>query len=87
MEDGKTAGPEAGVSSRNSEPRMEEIHNELHDVVRLTQLGHRALRGQLDTMSGGSDTVVLYEGVLALGTVVQQKLGHLIGLCREAGGL
>lgn len=67
--------------------RLEELHAGLHEVTRLVELEHELLRGRLEGLRADSDGVRLLEGIIVLGGLLQQRLGHLLGLCREIGGL
>ncbi|ATJ91001.1 MULTISPECIES: hypothetical protein [Acetobacter] len=67
--------------------RLEDLHAGLHDVMRLVELEHQVLRGRLDTLRADTDGVKTLEGVIVLGSVVHQKLTHLLALCRDAGDL
>ncbi|KFL92473.1 hypothetical protein AmDm5_0024 [Acetobacter malorum] len=55
--------------------------------MRLVELEHQVLRGRLDTLRADTDGVKTLEGVIVLGSVVHQKLIHLLALCRDAGDL
>ncbi|OUI80492.1 hypothetical protein [Acetobacter tropicalis] len=70
-----------------SDPRLEELHAGLHDVFRLVELEHGLLRSRLDDLRGDSDGACLLEGLIVLGNVLQQRLSHLLGLCRDIGRL
>ncbi|GAL98851.1 MULTISPECIES: hypothetical protein [Acetobacteraceae] len=67
--------------------RLEELHAGLHDVIRLMELEHHLLRGRLDTLKADSEGAQLLEGIIVLGGVLNRKLTHLLGLCRDVGGL
>jgi len=69
------------------DPRLEELHAGLHDVIRLMELEHHLLRGRLDTLKADSEGAQLLEGIIVLGGVLNRKLTHLLGLCRDVGGL
>ncbi|WP_231862470.1 hypothetical protein [Acetobacter pasteurianus] len=45
------------------------------------------LRSRLDDLRGDSDGARLLEGLIVLGSVLQQRLSHLLGLCRDIGRL
>ncbi|MEN3175649.1 hypothetical protein ABDK75_06540 [Gluconobacter sp. OJA] len=59
----------------------------LHEVVRLVELEHYLLRGRLDGLKAESEAAHILEGVIVLGAVLNQKLAHLLGICREVGRL
>ncbi|GCD57200.1 hypothetical protein [Acetobacter pasteurianus] len=67
--------------------RLEELHAGLHDVIRLMELEQHLLRGRLDTLKADSEGAQLLEGIIVLGGVMNRKLTHLLGLCRDVGGL
>lgn len=69
------------------DPRLEELHAGLHDVARLLELEHHVLLGRLDTLKADSEGAQLLEGIIVLGGVLNRKLTHLLGLCRDVGGL
>lgn len=69
------------------DPRLEELHAGLHDVIRLMELEQHLLRGRLDTLKADSEGAQLLEGIIVLGGVMNRKLTHLLGLCRDVGGL
>ncbi|KFL91126.1 hypothetical protein AmDm5_0702 [Acetobacter malorum] len=56
-------------------------------MFRLVELEHGLLRSRLDDLRGDSDGARLLEGLIVLGSVLQQRLSHLLGLCRDIGRL
>ena len=73
--------------SSHRDPPLEELHAGLHEVVRLVELEHYLLRGRLDGLKAESEEAHILEGVIVLGAVLNQKLAHLLEICREVGRL
>ncbi|GLQ61475.1 hypothetical protein GCM10007867_03200 [Gluconobacter cerinus] len=59
----------------------------MHKVMRLVELQHYLLCSRLGGLKAESEAAHILEGVIVLGTVLYQKLAHLLGICREAGRL
>lgn len=70
-----------------SDRRIEDLHAGLHDVFRLVELEHGLLRSRLSELQADSEGACLLEGLIVLGGVLQQRLSHLLGLCRDIGRL
>ncbi|GAJ28406.1 hypothetical protein [Acidomonas methanolica] len=70
-----------------SDPRLEDLHAGLHEVMRLVELEHQILRQRLDGLLADSDGAKLLEGVVALSGCISHKLTGLLQTCREIGNL
>ncbi|WP_215763064.1 hypothetical protein [Acetobacter sp. P1H12_c] len=68
-------------------PGLEDLHAGLHDVLRLIEIEHALLRGRLESLKADSEGARLLEGVMVLGTVLQQRMAGLLQICREIGRL
>ncbi|WP_077802791.1 hypothetical protein [Gluconobacter albidus] len=68
-------------------PGLEDLHAGLHDVLRLIEIEHALLKGRLESLRADSDGARLLEGVMVLGTVLQQRMGGLLQICRDVGRL
>lgn len=75
------------ISSDASSPGVEEIYAGLLGLSRVLTLEHRILRQQLSIVPGDSEEGRTLEGLVALGSLVDQRLAQLLALCRDVGRL
>jgi len=67
--------------------RIEDVYAGLIGLSRVLALEHRLLRQQLSAAPADSEEGRTLEGLVSLGTLIEQRLTHLIAQCREAGRL